>query len=144
VGELAARMGRGEPAFNMTQGLPVITDDGRLAGVVTQGDLLRALEKDPKGEMTVLEAGSNKPVVAYPDELSHDALVRMLGHNIGRLPVVSREDPNHIVGYFNRASLISAWSRQMHEESVREHGWLRSMWRNSSRAPVTKPDSSRS
>ena len=144
VGELAERMGRGEPAFNMTQGLPVITDDGRLAGVVTQGDLLRALEKDPKGEMTVLEAGSNKPVVAYPDELSHDALVRMLEHNIGRLPVVSREDTNHIVGYFNRASLISAWSRQMHEESVREHGWLRSMWRNSSRAPVTKPDSSRS
>lgn len=57
---------------------------------MTQGDLLRAIENDPEGKMTVLEAGSSKPIVAYPDELAHDALVRMLENNIGRLPVVKR------------------------------------------------------
>ena len=54
VSELAARMGRGEPAYNLTQGLPIVSPDGELVGVVTQGDLLRALEQDPRGTMTVL------------------------------------------------------------------------------------------
>ena len=134
VAELAERMGR-EPAYNLTQGLPIVSSDGKLVGVVTQGDLLRALELDPKGTMTVLEAGSQQLIVAHPDELAHDAMYRMLQRDIGRLPVVSRENPQQMVGYFNRSSLLGAWTRQMEEESIREHGWIR-QWRNSSR--VTK------
>ncbi|MGA7625204.1 MAG: chloride channel protein [Candidatus Acidiferrales bacterium] len=125
VSELAERMARGEPAYNLTQGLPIVSSDGKLVGLVTQGDLLRALENDPKGTSTVLEAGSDKPIVAYPDELVHDAMHRMLRHDIGRLPVVSRDDPQHMVGYFNRASLLGAWARQVEEEGFREHGWIR-------------------
>jgi chloride channel protein, CIC family len=125
VSELAERMARGEPAYNLTQGLPIVSSDGKLVGLVTQGDLLRALENDPKGTSTVLEAGSDKPIVAYPDELVHDAMHRMLQHDIGRLPVVSRDDPQHMVGYFNRASLLGAWARQVEEEGFREHGWIR-------------------
>ena len=132
VAELAERMGRGEPAYNLTQGLPIVSSDGKLVGVVTQGDLLRALELDPKGTMTVLEAGSQQLIVAHPDELAHDAMYRMLQRDIGRLPVVSRENPQQMVGYFNRSSLLGAWTRQMEEESIREHGWIR-QWRNSSR-----------
>jgi CBS domain-containing protein len=134
IGELAERMagGRpngdggatGEPGFNRMQGLPITDKDGRLAGIVTQGDLLRALEHDPLGKMTVLEAGSSPPIVAYPDELAFDALLRMLQNNIGRLPVVSRENPRVLVGFLNRPSILSAWTRHMEEEGVREHGWL--------------------
>jgi CIC family chloride channel protein len=132
VSELAARMGRGEPAYNLTQGLPIVSADDNLVGVVTQGDLLRALEEDPRGTMTVLAAGSHEPIVAYPDELVHDAMHRMLQHDIGRLPVVSRKNPQHMVGYFNRASLLGAWTRQIEDEGLREHGWIRK-WRNSGR-----------
>jgi CIC family chloride channel protein len=132
VSELAERMGRGEPAYNLTQGLPIVSAEGKLVGVVTQGDLLRALELDPRGTMTVLEAGSHAPVVAYPDELVHDAMHRMLQYDIGRLPVVSRENPQQMVGYFNRASLLGAWTRQLEDEGLREHGWIRK-WRNSGR-----------
>jgi CIC family chloride channel protein len=135
VAELAERMGRGEPAYNLTQGLPIVSSDGKLVGLVTQGDLLRALELDPKGTMTVLDAGSQQLIVAHPDELAHDAMYRMLQRDIGRLPVVSRENPQQMVGYFNRSSLLGAWTRQMEEESIREHGWIR-QWRNSGR--VTK------
>jgi CBS domain-containing protein len=125
-------MSRGEPAYNLTQGLPIVSNEGQLVGVVTQSDLLRALEQDPQGAMTVLEAGSHQAIVAYPDELAHDAMVRMLQHDIGRLPVVSRENPQQMVGYFNRASLLGAWTRQMEEEGIREHGWIRK-WRSSGR-----------
>src|SRR5580700_10911302 len=120
VGELADRMGRGEANFNLTQGLPIMDKEGKLAGVVTQGDLLRALEADAEGKASVLEAGSRKLIVAYPDESASDALFRMLQNDIGRLPVVSREDPKQMVGYLNRSSILGAWTRQMEEEGVRE------------------------
>ncbi|MGA7841609.1 MAG: chloride channel protein, partial [Candidatus Acidiferrales bacterium] len=133
VSELAARMSRGEPAYNLTQGLPIVGGEGALVGVVTQGDLLRALEHDPQGTMKVLEAGSHPAIVGYPDELAHDAMVRMLQHDIGRLPIVSRENPQQLLGYFNRACLLGAWARQMEEEGIREHGWIRK-WRSSVRS----------
>jgi chloride channel protein, CIC family len=139
VAELAERMAGGGPAengaaggesaFNRMQGLPIAGDDGRLVGVVTQGDLLRALEADPQGKISVLEAGSNEPIVAYPDELAFEALLRMLQNNIGRLPVVSRENSRQMIGFLNRTGILSAWTRHMEEEGVREHGWLTQMMR---------------
>ena len=137
VAELAARIAAGTaiegtphsgPALNLTEGLPIVTKYGRLAGIVTHGDLLRALENDPLGQLTVLEAGSDSPVVAYPQELVVDALHRMLRKNVGRLPVVERANPQKMVGYLNRSSILSAWTRQIEEEGVREHGWL-AAWR---------------
>ena len=124
VAELADRMGRGDPAFNMTQGLPICEPDGKLVGVVTQGDLLRALKLDPSGKMKVIEAGSGKAIVAYPDERAFDALYRMLRYNIGRLPVIERGGSSKFVGYLNRSSILSAWTRQIEDESLREHGWI--------------------
>jgi hypothetical protein len=35
------------------------------------------------------------------------------------------------VGYLNRSSILGAWTRQMEEEGVREHGWVKK-WRASS------------
>ncbi len=137
VADLAKRMGSGDTQFNLTQGLPIVSADGKLVGIVTQGDLLRALEKDPGGSKSVLEAGSSNLVVAYPDELVHDVMHSMVNHDIGRLPVVSREDPHKLVGYFNRSCLLTAWSRQAQDENVRERGWIHS-WRKPGK-PAPKP-----
>lgn len=124
VADLAAGIGRGESGLSLSQGLPIADEDGLLAGVITQGDVLRALETDPEGRASVLDAGTSPPIVAYPDEFVHDALHRMVGHNIGRLPVVSREDPKRMAGYFDRSNLLNAWTRQIEEEGVQEHGWI--------------------
>jgi len=126
VVELAARGGGN--GFNLSQGLPIADGEGRLAGIVTQGDVLRSLETDPEGRATALKAGSSPPIVAYPDEFVHDALHRMVQHDIGRLPVMSRENPGEMVGYFDRSNLLRAWARQIEEECVQEHGWL-ARWR---------------
>jgi CIC family chloride channel protein len=124
VSQLTEKMGRGDPGFNLTQGLPIVGKDGKLAGIVTQGNLLRALQKDSRGAMSVLDAGSTNLIVAYPDELVHDAMHAMVVHDIGRLPVVSRDDPFKLIGYFDRACLLAAWSLQKHHETVREQGWI--------------------
>jgi len=118
----------GRNGFNLSRGLPIADTQGCLAGVITQGDVLRALENDSDGRATVLEAGTSPPIVAYSNEFVHDALHRMVRNNVGRLPIVSRDDPKRMVGYFDRSNLLNAWTRQIEEEGVQEHGWF-ARWR---------------
>ena len=120
----ADRFASGDPKFSRHHALPIVDSEGRLQGLATQGDLLRALEEDPEGKMSVLDAGTRSLVVAHPDERVYDAMVKMLENNIGRLPVVDRKEPQLMVGYLNRASVMGSWRSHMREESFREHGWL--------------------
>lgn len=124
LGELARRIARHDPEVSRHQGMVLIDADGNLAGIITRSDVLRALETDPAGAMTVLDAGTREVVVAYPDELLHDASAKMLRHNIGRLPVVDRDDPRRVVGYLGRPGIMAARLRRLEEEHVREPGWV--------------------
>jgi len=55
----------------------------------------------------------------------HDASAKMLRNNIGRLPVVDRKDPRSVVGYLGRPGIMAARLRRLHEEHVREPGWIK-------------------
>jgi CBS domain-containing protein len=125
VRELADRIAGQDPGLRHHRALPIVDSAGRLAGLITQSDLLRALEKDPGGMLTVLDAGTRSLVVAYPDERVFDAIAKMLENNIGQLPVVDRSEPRRMVGYVNRSSVIQSWSGHLDEESIRERGWIR-------------------
>ena len=127
----ADRFANGDLKSSRHHALPIVDSGGRLQGLVTQGDLLRAQETDEnRREIGVLDSQTRRSlVVAYPDERVFDAVTKMLENNIGRLPVVDRKDPQKLVGYINRASVMGSWRGHLHEESVREHGWLRKHWR---------------
>jgi CIC family chloride channel protein len=49
----------------------------------------------------------------------------MLRNGVGRLPVVSREDPHRVVGYLGRSGIMAARLKRLEEEHVREPGWFR-------------------
>ena len=125
VGELSDLIVRRDPAVSRHQGLVILDSDGKLAGVITRGDVMRALDADSSGALTVLDAGSREVVVAYADETLHDASAKMLRNNIGRLPVVDRKDPGRVVGYLGRPGIMAARLRRLDEEHVREPGWIR-------------------
>ena len=125
VGELAERIAKHDPAVSHHQGLFIVDSDGQLAGVITRGDVLRALDQDPGGVSTVLEAGSRDLIVGFPDETISEASDRMLQNEIGRLPVVDRSDPRKLIGYLGRHGVMAARLRRLHEEHVREPGWIR-------------------
>jgi chloride channel protein, CIC family len=125
IGELADRIARHDPAVSGHEGLLVLNGSGKLAGVLTRGDVLRAIEENPSGEMLVIDAASKNLVVTYPDELLHDASSRMLRANVGRLPVVERNDPGHVVGYLGRKEILAARMHRLEEEGVREPGWMK-------------------
>ena len=123
VSELSDLIANGHPELSHRQGTLIVDDEGKLAGIITRGDLLRAIEKSPDGS-TVLEAGTRHLIVTYADEVLHDAVTRMVRHDIGRLPVVRRDNPQKAIGYLGRASVMTARLRRHEEEHHREAGWL--------------------
>ena len=124
VGEVAERIARHDPAVARYEALLILDGGGKLAGIVTRGDILRALDKDPTGATTVEQAGSTKVVVTYPDELVSEATAKMLHRDIGRLPVVERGDAQQVVGYLGRAAILAARTRRLRDEHFREPGWF--------------------
>jgi H+/Cl- antiporter ClcA len=124
IGYLAERIARGDPQVGAHDGMIVLNEQGKLAGVITRGDVMRALDKDPSGAIAVLDAGSQSVVVTYPDEGLQDASEKMLRHNIGRLPVVERNDEKNVVGYLGRPGIMAARLHRFNDEYVREVGWF--------------------
>jgi CBS domain-containing protein len=122
LSELAERLAQGDPELNRRQGTFLIDEQNRLAGIITRGDIFRALQREDADELTVAEAGSANLIVTFPNEPLHAALTKMLKHNVGRLPVVEPHAPDRAVGYLGRASILSARMRLHEEEHVRQRG----------------------
>jgi H+/Cl- antiporter ClcA/CBS domain-containing protein len=123
VADLSDRIARHDPELIGRQGTLIVDEDKNLAGIITRGDLVRALEQLPENA-TVLEAGTHNLIIAYPDEILHEAVARMVRNDIGRLPVVERKNPHKLLGYLGRASVMTARLRRLEEEHDREVGWL--------------------
>jgi predicted transcriptional regulator len=65
-------------------------------------DLMKAPGRPDGADLTVAKAGSQKLTVTYPDELAEEAVAKMARLNVGRLPVVDRNNPQKFVGYMGR------------------------------------------
>jgi CBS domain-containing protein len=55
-----------------------------------------------------------------------EAVDKMIGHGIGRLPVVERAHPTKLLGYLGRKGIADAWEDLREEDQVREAGWITS------------------
>src|SRR5664280_250424 len=120
--ELSDRIAQGDSELNRRQGTLILDDQNRLVGIITRSDIVRALRQDQTGEMTVAEAGSSELTVAFPDEPLHAALTKMLNRDVGRLPVVERNNPTRVLGYLGRAAILSARMKIHEEENVLQRG----------------------
>jgi chloride channel protein, CIC family len=126
IAELADRIARHEPLYTQHHALPVVDADGKLCGIITRGDLVRAMDGNRPGPppATVGDIGRKPLVVAYRDESLGEAVEKMLRHGVGRLPVVERNEPTRLVGYLGRSGVLAARLRRLEEEGVREPGWM--------------------
>lgn len=121
VSELAEHIIQRNPAYTKHRALPILDDQKQLVGIITRDDIFLNLKE--KSNLSVLEAARKGVTVAYPDEIVRDAVYKMLHQNVGRLPVVSRQDPTHIIGYLGRPSIFLAWMRRLEEEHKRDSIW---------------------
>jgi H+/Cl- antiporter ClcA len=85
------------------QGFPVVDDDGRLLGVVTRKNFM---DRDPATRVGDLV--TRPPAVVFPDSSLRDAADHMVREDVGRLPVVERDDPTRVIGIITRSDLLRA------------------------------------
>jgi H+/Cl- antiporter ClcA len=125
VAELSEKIARHDPELSRRHALPIVNDNDELVGIITRSDILRALQDEPSTSMTVLEAGQADVIVTFPDEMLRYAVDSMLKNDIGRLPVVSRENPKTICGLLGRSSLMLARAQMNELEHSKESTWSR-------------------
>ena len=80
-----------------------VLDHGKLVGVLSMSDILRV----EKG--SVAEAMTAKPVTVTDRFPVSEALERMAALGVSRLPVVSEDDPTHLIGMFRRGDAVKAY-----------------------------------
>jgi arabinose-5-phosphate isomerase len=89
------------------RGLAMVVDGGRLAGVLTPGDLTRLAERDPAFlSLPVTGIMTRRPRTAAPDELAGAAVGTMERHGVIALPVV--ESDGKVVGAVHLHDLMRA------------------------------------
>ncbi len=105
-----------------SHGLPVVDDAGRLVGILTIQDIERAQASSPDPHtLRVGDACTRQLLVAYDDESMGDALRRMSTRDIGRLPVVARDDPHRLLGVLRRTNIIRAYDIALTRRAMLRH-----------------------
>lgn len=122
VAQLSHRIAQGDPEVSRRQGTLIVDQEKKVVGMITRGDIVRALQHPTKASMSVLEAGQRKLIVSYPDEPLVEAIDKMLRHNVGRLPVLERNNSGRAIGYLGRASILAARHRWREDEESRARG----------------------
>ena len=121
--------------FNRTKrhGLAVLDREGKLWGIVTVTDLERSINSGRPLSTTTVEkiaTPSDKLWITYPDENLGEVLNKMSLHGFGRLPVVSRDDPQHLVGLIQRRDVIEAYKLGLTKRAEIQHRTKRMQIRN--------------
>ncbi len=93
-------------------GFPVLDEQDNLVGVVTVTDVVTAMQRGPTDNLTVADIATRNPKVAFPDQTLHDVMVR-IGTDIGRIPVVDRNNPQKLLGVLRRHHIIRAYTKSM-------------------------------
>jgi H+/Cl- antiporter ClcA len=113
------------------QGYPVVDAAGELVGVVTHSSLLEnwiyAVIKGAEGNaqptidvIIAYDLIQREPITVFPWESCRTAAERMAQAGVGRLPVVSPEDPRKVIGMVTRSDLLKPRARHVEEEIKRE------------------------
>ncbi|HEV8434714.1 MAG TPA: chloride channel protein [Thermoanaerobaculia bacterium] len=106
-----ATIGQARETLETHQGFPVVNSSDQLIGVITRRDYAGKPSETRVGDLV-----RHPPSVVFLDNSLRDAADHMVRENVGRLPVVSREDPRRVIGIITRSDLLSAHARRLSEE----------------------------
>lgn len=94
------------------QGYPVMNSEGTLLGVVMRRDLVQAASERQRSVSSLVVS----PVrYVYDDCTVRQAAEHMVNHRVGRLPVMSRQSPPHLVGIITRSDVLSVLQSQIRD-----------------------------
>jgi len=99
--------------------LPIVDASERLVGILTLTDAMAATEGGGPDRLAS-QVGTPNPFVVAEDDVLREAVLMMLRHKVGHLPVVSAEDRGRLVGFVDRSCVMDARLRWYQEEHIRE------------------------
>lgn len=113
---------RAEAVFRESKhyALPVINVLGNLCAILTIRDLEQARARENPADV-VFEISTRDPITVYPDENIDQALLKMSPQDLGRLPVVSRENPAQLIGWLRRNDIIRAYEIAITRRAALRH-----------------------
>ncbi|MFH1723599.1 MAG: chloride channel protein [Elusimicrobiota bacterium] len=103
--------------FNKTKrtGFPVVDKEGKLVGMMTYAEAQAAysVEPPPGADMPIEKFMRSSGQPLYPDTPVSEALRRMHHGGIDRMPVVSHDDPQKVVGIVSRSDLLNVYAKRI-------------------------------
>jgi chloride channel protein, CIC family len=94
------------------RGFPVLDNMGRLKGIITHQDINNAMNAGNSHE-PVEKFMTTDLVCCFPEETLRSALEKMGERNIGRIPVVEHNNPEHLLGLITRKGIISGYNLRL-------------------------------
>lgn len=101
------------------RGFPVLNEQKNLVGIITHQDIKKAMAEG-RGDLPVKDITTRDILFCYPQETLDSAFKKMGEEDIGHLPVVEENNPQHLVGLVTRKSLILAYDHALEEEESGE------------------------
>jgi H+/Cl- antiporter ClcA len=101
-----------ESAHTQHQGYPVIDEHGSVQGVLTRRTLL-----DPQWHYTLAlgELVTRPPIAVNENHSLREAADHMVAESVGRLIVVSKDDPHKLVGIITRGDILASHAQRLRE-----------------------------
>jgi len=95
-----------------SHGAVVLDDDTKLIGLATLQDLERAMKQGEDWQAVPVGAVMTRTLLlAHPEEPIGTAMQRLAVRDVGRMPVVDRDDPKRLLGVIRRADMARAYQR---------------------------------
>ena len=119
-------------------GLPVVDDDDKVVGVISETDLIRRqASRSVARAVTARELMSTPAITVHPEQRIADAARVMERHGVERLPVVDEED--RLIGIATRRDLLRVFLRTDDEigREVRDDVLTRALGRPADRVTVS-------
>jgi CIC family chloride channel protein len=101
--------------------VPVVDGDGKLEGILGYSELREALSAErPEETLTARDLMRTPPPVCRPDDTLTEVTEKFRLADVGRLPVVARDDPGTILGVISHTDVLAAYERLVLGRTNRE------------------------
>jgi CIC family chloride channel protein len=102
--------------------VPVIGSDGKLEGILGYSELREVLSAErPEETLTARDLMRTPPPVCYADDTLTEVTEKFRLADVGRLPVVARDDPGSVLGVISHTDVLAAYERLVLDQAAVEN-----------------------